>query len=172
MKSRIIACLSALFLLLVPGPAYAATGSVDDPAGDVDLGGDISSFTVHNNARALKFVVAFANDSGAEPTHYLITMKWGATAKKRCSFDLDTGAVPDCHNDSPTGAPPSSCGSFTLADDGSKMVAKLPRSCIKKAADTMKFKVVATYEGPCIGCGGAPMVRKDATAWTPMIKRG
>ena len=172
MKIRVIACLCALFLLLMSAPAQAATGSVDDPTGDVDLGGDISSFTVHNGARALKFVVAFANNSGAEPTHYVISMKWGSTAKKKCFFDLDTGAVPDCHNDDPTGAPPMSCGSYTLADDGSQMVAKLPRTCIKKAADTMKFKVVANYEGPCIGCGGAPMVRKDATSWTAMIKRG
>ena len=167
-------------LLLTPTAADADTGTISDPAGDVVVesgeseGVDVADVTIKNGAKTITVSLAFHNVTEEDQTgdgfypamDTTVIMKWGTGSKKQCTFaDTVVGPEGQCHGDPP---PMTACGSIT---DGAVQVIKIPRKCVGKAADTLRFKTVTVHEAVCANCDENPKTT-DTTAWSGRIRRG
>jgi hypothetical protein len=152
--------LSCLTLLLTAAPAaQAATGRVTDPHGDLP---DIWRLDYSNAQHKVVMTMTFASLADAENESFYI--RWG-TAKRYQVFYSHSAHITELRffRDAFTFRSVA-CGGLQLTDnaDANTTEAVVPRSCLAKAPDRLRFKGVTTQ--------GTSLI--DRTRVSPLTARG
>jgi len=149
----IVVVLVALTWLIAPA-AGAATGSISDP--DTGLP-DIRRLSYDNATGKVVMTMKYANLDDAQAQSFYIS--WGTKAKYQVFVSPSAGKEELRFNGTRT-----ACGGLQVAALPAKESTRVvvPRSCIPKAANKLKFKGIATQ-----GNFG-----KDETALSPWVARG
>lgn len=155
-----IAVLCAAGFAIAPaGEALAATGHVTDPKGDLP---DIRRLDYDNAQRKVVMTLTFANVGDAQNRSFYL--QWGKP-KKYQVFDSPSAGITELRFF-------TDASSFRAVDcDGLRVVEKpaantvkatVPRACLPKAPDRLKFKGVATLG----------LMSSDQTALSGWVARG
>ena len=152
MNRSIPAAVAALALFL-PASAHAASGSVSDPAGDYP---DILKLTYANKSAKVVMTMKYA---GARPQNESFYIKYGEPKNYQVFVSGGIGMEELRFNSKKV-----PCGGLAVSHDASLLKTKVvvPRSCLSKAPNKLKFQGIAT-EG---------LSSSDKTALSPWVKRG
>jgi hypothetical protein len=145
--------LFALTLLIAPA-ASAATGSVSDPAGDFP---DIRKLSYNNATGKVVMTMRYASLDDAQNQSFYI--RWGTSANYQVFVSPSAGLEELRFNSKKRAC--SGLQVTALPDTQSTRVV-VPRSCIPRAPNKLKFKGIATQ--------GLSLV--DETALSPWVGRG
>jgi hypothetical protein len=152
--------LCAPVVVLLPAPhASAASGHITDPSGDLP---DIRRLTYDNAPRKVDMTVKFASVADAQNRSFY--MQWGKP-KKYQVFDSPSAGITELRFYTAAGTFRSvSCDGLRVAEntDVNTVRAVVPRSCISKAPDRLRFKAIATLG----------LSFSDETSVSPWVKRG
>jgi hypothetical protein len=128
-------------LLAGGGVATAATGSLTDAKGDYP---DIVKLSYGNGASKVTMTMTYA---GARPQNESFYLKWGSAGKRYQVFNSPSAGIRELRY---YGAPNAAgkradCGGLkvTKPSANSTKVA-IPRGCLTKAADKLRFQGIAT----------------------------
>jgi hypothetical protein len=160
LRSIFAVTLSCLTLLLTAAPAaQAATGRVTDPHGDFP---DIWRLDYSNAQHKVVMTMKFASLADAQNESFYI--QWG-TAKKYQVFYSPSADITELRffRDADTFRSVA-CGGLQVTDnaDANTTKAVVPRSCLSKAPDRLRFKGIAT-QGSTLS---------DETRVSPFTARG
>ena len=162
MLSRRIAaavCAPALLLLSVPPPAMAASGHITDPSGELP---DILRLNYSNAQGKVVMTLKFA--SVEEAQNRSVWIQWGEPQKYQV-FDSPSAAISELrfHRANGTFAKVACAGLQVTEDAGTDTVkAVVPRSCLPKAPNRVRFKGIATQG----------LSLSDQTRLSPLVNRG
>jgi hypothetical protein len=128
---------TALALLIAgSATAYAASGSLSDPKGDFP---DIVKLAYNNGDGKVVMTMTYSGSRAQNESFY---MRWGSSASKNYQvFRSSLGGSSELRlNDKKV-----SCGKLSVKQP-TKLSTKVtvPRSCLKKAPDKLRFQGVAT----------------------------
>jgi hypothetical protein len=158
-RAAAVICAAVLAVTLTGPPAHAASGSVTDPKGDFP---DIVKLAYANRASSVRMTMTYADAAEAQNESFYLL--WGR--KRYQVFESRSAGLRELrYYRSGTAAPKAvSCDGLKVvhqdARDATKVV--IPRACIPKAADTLKFQGIAT--------AGLSLV--DETRKSPRTRRG
>ena len=128
-------------LLAAGGVANAATGSLTDPTGDFP---DIVKLSYTNGPSKVTMKMTYAGTRAQNESFYL---KWGTAGKRYQVFNSPSASIRELRYYGGTNASArrTACGGMTVtypSANTTKVV--IPRSCLKKAADKLRFQGIAT----------------------------
>jgi hypothetical protein len=128
-------------LLAGGGVAHAASGSLTDPTGDFP---DIVKLSYTNGSSKVTMKITYASARAQNESFYL---KWGTAGKRYQVFNSPSAGIQELRYYGGTNASPKKTGcsglSVTQPSATSTKVA-IPRSCLRKAADKLRFQGIAT----------------------------
>ncbi len=157
---RIAVAASAPTLLLLSMPhALAATGHITDPSGDVP---DITRLNYDNAQRKVVMTLKFADVALAQNRSFYI--QWGKPQKYQV-FDSPSAAISELRFVRADGTfAKVACDGLKVTEDAGTNTVKavVPRSCLPKAPNQVRFKGIATMG----------LTDKDETKVSPLMKRG
>jgi hypothetical protein len=128
-------------LLAGGGVATAATGSLTDPEGDFP---DIVKLSYNNGSSKVTMKLTYA---GAHPMNESFYLKWGTTGKRYQVFNSPSAGISELRYYGGTNAPVKQidCSGLSVTqptEHSTKVV--IPRRCLTKAADKLRFQGIAT----------------------------
>jgi len=157
-RIAVAACAPALLLLPVP-PAMAASGHITDPSGELP---DILRLNYSNAQGKVVMTLKFASVEDAQNRGFWI--QWGEPQKYQV-FDSPSAAISELrfHRANGTFAKVA-CTGLNVTEDATTNTVKavVPRSCLPKAPNQVRFKGIATMG----------LTEKDETKVSPLMKRG
>jgi hypothetical protein len=128
-------------LLAGGGVAGAATGSLTDPTGDFP---DIVKLAYSNGSSKVKMTLTYADNRAQNESFYL---KWGTAGKRYQVFVSPSAGISELRyyggTDAQFKAIPCS-GLSVTQPSATSTKAVIPRTCLKKAADKLRFQGIAT----------------------------
>jgi hypothetical protein len=146
-------------LLLFAPPAMAASGQLTDPSGDFP---DITRLNYSNAQGKVVMTLKFASVADAQNRSFWI--QWGQPQKYQV-FDSPSAAISELrfHRANGTFAKVA-CQGLKVPEDLATNTVKavVPRSCLPKAPDRLRFKGIAT-QGISLS---------DETKLSPLVNRG
>lgn len=146
-------------LVMTGSTVHADKGSLNDPAGDLP---DIRKLAYNNADKKVTLSMTFADLADAQNQSYYI--QWGKP-KKYQVFHSPSAAITELrfYTDA-TSWTKVGCKKLSVVDRPAKdtTTVDIPRACIKKAPDTLRFKGIATM--------GLNLL--DETKQSPKVKRG
>ena len=157
-RIAIAVCAPALLLLSAP-QAVAASGQITDPGGDLP---DITRLNYSNAQGKVVMTLKFASVADAQNRSFYI--QWGQPQKYQV-FDSPSAAISELrfHRANGTFAKVACAGLQVTEDAGTNTVrAVVPRSCLPKAPDRVRFKGIATQG----------LSLSDQTKVSPLVNRG
>ena len=128
-------------LLAGGGVANAATGSLTDPKGDFP---DIVKLSYSNGSSKVKMTMTYA---GARPQNESFYLKWGTAGKRYQVFISPSASISELRYYGATNAPVKAiaCSGLRVTQPSATSTKTvIPRSCLKKAADKLRFQGIAT----------------------------
>lgn len=133
---RLIACL-ALVLVLPTPTALADSGSLADPSGDFP---DIVKLAFNNRQGSVVMAMTYA---GSRPQNESFYLRWGRNASKSYQVFVSSTAGLEVLR---LNGEPVSCGRLDVTHDGDTLVSRVtvPRSCLPRAPDRLRFRGIAT----------------------------
>ncbi len=158
-RSAAVLSAAVLALTLTGTPAQAASGSLTDPGGDLP---DIVKLAYANRASSVRMTMTYAD--AAEAQNESFYLRWGR--KSYQVFESRSAGLRELryYRNGSAAARTVDCAGLKVVHrdkaDATKVV--IPRSCIPKAADTLKFQGIAT--------AGLSLV--DETRRSPRTRRG
>jgi hypothetical protein len=160
-RVRVAAVLSAavVAVTLASSPAHAASGRLTDPRGDLP---DIVKLAYANRASSVRMTMTYADVRDAQNESFYLS--WGR--KSYQVFESRSAGLRELRFYRSRSATPRTvdCAGLKVVHrdgvDATKVV--IPRSCIPKAADTLRFQGIAT--------AGVSLV--DETQKSPRTRRG
>ena len=128
-------------LLAGGGVAHAASGSLTDPQGDFP---DIVKLSYTNGPSKVTMKLTYAS---AHPQNESFYLKWGTAGKRSQVFNSPSASIQELRYYSATtaSAKKTACSGLKVTEPSAistKVV--IPRSCLKKAADKLRFQGIAT----------------------------
>jgi hypothetical protein len=128
-------------LLAGGGVANAATGSLTDPEGDFP---DIVNLSYDNGSSKVTMTMTYA---GARPQNESFYMEWGRTGQRYQVFNSPSASIRELryYGGTKAAAKRTTCSGLRVTQPSAtstKVV--IPRSCLTKAADSLRFQGVAT----------------------------
>ena len=146
-------------LLAGGGVAGAATGSLADPEGDFP---DIVKLSYRNSSSKVTMTMTYAGARAQNESFYL---KWGTTGKRYQVFNSPAAGLRELryYRAANASAKRIECGGLRVTQPSAlstKVV--IPRSCLTKAADKLRFQGIAT-EG---------LMSSDETKVSKAVARG
>ena len=151
-------CAPALLLLSAP-PAMAASGQLTDPSGDLP---DITRLNYSNAQGKVVMKLKFASVADAQNRSFWI--QWGQPEKYQV-FDSPSAAISELRFRAANGTIAKvACDGLKVTEDAGTNTVKavVPRSCLPKAHDRVRFKGIATL--------GRDLL--DETKLSPFVDRG
>jgi hypothetical protein len=152
--------LCAPAVVLLPAPyAIAASGHITDPAGDLP---DIRRLSYDNAQRKVEMTLKFGSVAEAQNRSFYI--QWGKP-KKYQVFDSPSAGITQLRFFTDADSFRSvSCDGLRVVEntDANTVRAVVPRTCIAKAPDRLRFKGIATMG----------LSLSDQTSVSPWAKRG
>src|SRR3954470_11380546 len=149
---------AALVVAACAGTAYAGSGSTTDPAGDYP---DITKFTYSNAKSKVAMTLTVADGPAQNQSFYL---RW-SKGRSYQVFSSPSANILALRYYASAGADMKTvaCKGLSFKQvSASLSKASVPRSCLKKAPDALRFQAIAT-EGTSL---------KDETKVSKAIKRG
>lgn len=141
-------------LIAATGTAYAASGSLSDPKGDFP---DIVKLAFTNGDRSVVMTMTYSGMRAQNESFY---MRWGSNASKSYQVFISPSAG---KKELRLNSKKVSCGKLVVKQPTKLSTkVKVPRSCLKKAPDKLRFQGIAT-EG---------LYSKDETKISKAIARG
>jgi hypothetical protein len=156
---RTTAGLAVAALLAGGGVASAATGSLTDPEGDFP---DIVKLSYGNGSSKVTMTMTYA---GARPQNESFYVKWGKTGKRYQVFNSPSAGIRELRYYRGTNASPKriDCSGLRVTQPSAKSTkVVIPRRCLTKAADRLRFQGIAT-EG---------LMSSDETKVSKAVARG
>ena len=154
MSRPIAAAVAALALALaLPAAAFAASGSISDPSGDYP---DILKLAYANKSGKVVMTMTYG---GARPQNESFYIKYGEPKNYQVFVSSGIGTKELRFNSRKV-----PCSGLSVSHDAALLQTKVvvPRSCLSKAPNKLRFQGVAT-EG---------LYSSDKTALSPWVKRG
>jgi len=156
---RKTACIAVAALFAGGGAANAATGSLTDPEGDFP---DIVKLSYGNGSGKVTMKMSYAD---ARPQNESFYLKWGTAGKRYQVFNSPSAGIRELryYSSANASAKRIDCGGLKVTEPSAlttKVV--IPRSCLKKAADKLRFQGIAT-EG---------LMSSDETKVSKAVARG
>ena len=138
---RTTAGLVVAALLAGGGVANAATGSLTDPKGDYP---DIVELSYDNGSSKVTMTMTYA---GAHPQNVSFYMNWGKAGKRYQVFDSPSARIRELryYGGTHAAAKRTTCSGLRVtrpSATSTKVV--IPRRCLTKAADRLRFQGIAT----------------------------
>jgi hypothetical protein len=128
-------------LLAGSGVANAATGSLTDPKGDFP---DIVKLSYSNGSSKVTMTMAYAD---AHPQNESFYLKWGTSGKRYQVFNSPSAGIRELRYYRATNAAPKhiACSGLRVSRPSAKSTkVVIPRGCLTKAADRLRFQGIAT----------------------------
>jgi hypothetical protein len=128
-------------LLAGGGVASAATGSLTDPKGDFP---DIVKLSYSNGASKVTMAMTYA---GARPQNESFYLKWGTSGARYQVFSSPSASMRELRYYRAANASPKriACGGLRVTQPSAKSTkVVIPRGCLTKAADKLRFQGIAT----------------------------
>ncbi len=128
-------------LLTGGGVASADTGSLTDAKGDFP---DIVKLSYNNGASKVKMTMTYAGARAQNESFYL---KWGKAGKRYQVFISPSAGISELRYYGGTNAPVKTidCSGLRVTQPSATSTKTvIPRSCLKKAADKLRFQGIAT----------------------------
>ena len=128
-------------LLAGGGVANAATGSLTDPKGDFP---DIVKLSYSNGSSKVKMTMTYAD---ARPQNESFYLTWGTAGKRYQVFISPSAGISQLRYHGGTNTPfkAVACSGLSVTQPSATSTkAVIPRSCLKKAADKLRFQGIAT----------------------------
>jgi hypothetical protein len=123
------------------GVASAATGSLTDPKGDFP---DIVKLSYRNGSSKVTMTMAYA---GARPQNESFYLIWGSAGKRYQVFESASSGLREVRYYRAKNASSKhvACPGLKVTHPSARSTkVVVPRSCVKKAADKLRFQGVAT----------------------------
>jgi len=120
---------------------HAATGSLTDPKGDFP---DIVKLSYGNGSSKVTMKMTYA---GARPQNESFYLKWGTTGKRYQVFDSPSAGIRELRYYRAKNASPKriDCRGLRVTQpSASSTKVVIPRGCLTKAADKLRFQGIAT----------------------------
>ncbi len=152
---------TAALCLMGASPALADSGSVIDAKGDYP---DIVKLAYRNGASSVAMTMTYASSADAQNESFYL--HWGTAGKRYQVFESRSAGIRELrfYSGSNAAARPVTCAGLRVvhrdAYEATKVV--IPRSCITKAANALRFQGVAT----------AGLSSSDETKKSPRTARG
>jgi hypothetical protein len=146
-------------LVMGTSAAYAASGSLTDPKGDYP---DIVKLAYSNAKTKVTMTMTFAGGHGQNESFYL---RWGAKGASYQVFSSPSAGLKELRYAASKAAVGKrvTCKALVVKQLSSTVTTvSIPRSCIVKAPDALRFQGIAT-EGLSL---------HDDTKLSPAVKRG
>lgn len=156
---RKTAGLAVAALLAGGGVASAATGSLTDPKGDFP---DIVKLSYRNDSSKVTMTMTYAGARAQSESFYLM---WGRTGKRYQVFNSPSAGIRELRYYRAKKASPKhvGCSRLRVTQPSAKTTkVVIPRSCLAKAADKLRFQGIAT-EG---------LMSSDETKLSKAVARG
>jgi hypothetical protein len=156
---RKTAGLAVAALLAGGGVATASTGSLTDPKGDFP---DIVKLSYGNGSSKVTMTMTYA---GARPQNESFYLKWGTTGKRYQVFNSPSAGIRELRYYRGENASPKhiDCSGLRVTQPSAKSTkVAIPRRCLTKAADKLRFQGIAT-EG---------LMSSDETKLSRSVARG
>jgi hypothetical protein len=128
-------------LLAGGGVANAATGSLADPKGDFP---DIVKLSYSNGSSKVKMTMTYLD---ARPQNESFYLKWGTAGKRYQVFNSPSAGISQLRYYGGTNAQfkAIACSGLSVTEpSGTSTKVVIPRSCLPKAADKLRFQGIAT----------------------------
>jgi hypothetical protein len=128
-------------LLAGGGVANAATGSLTDPKGDFP---DIVKLSYDNGSSKVTMTMTYA---GARPQNESFYLEWGNTGKRYQVFNSPSASIRELRYYGGTNAASkrTTCSGLRLTQPSATSTKVIiPRTCLTKATDSLRFQGVAT----------------------------
>jgi hypothetical protein len=128
-------------LLAGGGVANAATGSLTDPKGDYP---DIVKLSYSNGSSKVTMTMTYA---GAHPQNESFYMEWGKTGKRYQVFNSPSASIRELryYGGTNAAAKRTTCSGLRLTQPSATSTKVIiPRRCLTKAADKLRFQGIAT----------------------------
>jgi hypothetical protein len=151
--------LAVAALLAGGGVATAATGSLTDPKGDFP---DIVKLSYSNGSSKVTMAMTY---EGARPQNESFYVKWGTSGKRYQVFNSPSASIRELRYYRATSASPKriACSGLRVTQPSTKSTKiVVPRGCLTKAADKLRFQGIAT-EG---------LFSSDQTKISKVVARG
>ena len=133
--------LAVAVLLAGGGIATAATGSLTDPEGDFP---DIVKLSYGNGPSKVTMKLTYA---GARPQNESFYLKWGTAGKRYQVFNSPSASISELRYYRGANAPVKQidCSGLRVTQPtGASTKVVIPRRCLTKAADKLRFQGIAT----------------------------
>ena len=156
---RKTAGVAVLMLLAGGGVATAATGSLTDPKGDFP---DIVKLSYSNGSSKVTMTMTYADFRPQNESFYL---KWGTSGKRYQVFNSPSAGIRELryYRAKNTAAKRIGCSGLRVTQPSAKSTkVVVPRGCLTKAADKLRFQGIAT-EG---------LMASDETKVSQAVARG
>lgn len=147
-------------LALAAPPAVAETGHIADPAGDFP---DIRRLDYNNAQAKVTLTLTFDDSSAAQNQSFYL--QWGQPKRYQVFFSPGVDITELRFYRSATAVPRTvACPGLRVTEDAGDETTKavIPRTCIDKAPDTLRFKANSN----------AGVGLEDITKLSPKVKRG
>jgi hypothetical protein len=128
-------------LLAGGGVANAATGSVTDPKGDYP---DIVKLSYNNGSSKVTMTMTYV---GAHPQNESFYMEWGKAGKRYQVFNSPSAGIRELryYGGTNAAAKRTTCSGLRLTQPSATSTKVIiPRRCLPKAADKLRFQGIAT----------------------------
>lgn len=128
-------------LLAGGGVANAATGSLTDPKGDFP---DIVKLSYDNGSSQVTMTMTYA---GARPQNESFYMAWGKSGQRYQVFNSPSANIRELryHRGTNAAAKRTTCSGLRVTQPSATSTKVIiPRRCLTKAADTLRFQGIAT----------------------------
>lgn len=159
-RSVLPVLLAAAGLVVCAAPAQAASGSLTDPRGDTP---DIVKLAYNNAATRVQMTMTYADIRFVDNESFYLA--WGTAGARYQVFSSRTNGVALRYYPRTNAAQQTvPCPGLTVVQhaDLQRTTITLPRTCIRKAPDRLRFQGVAT----------AGLSESDQTRYSPVVARG
>ncbi|MDQ1618550.1 MAG: hypothetical protein QOE19_1119 [Actinomycetota bacterium] len=159
LRSSCALVVAVTFMLLSGPAAHAAAGTITDPRGDGDP--DIVKVTYSNARSQIKMSMTYADISLAQNESFYL--RWG-TGKSYQVFNSNGLRELRYYSSKNAATKRVACAGLKVARQTAKdtTAVTIPRSCLKKAPDKVRFQGIATMG----------LSSKDETKTSKLIARG
>lgn len=142
-------------------PAFADSGSINDAKGDYP---DIVKLAYRNGDSSVRMTMTYTNLADAQNESFYL--HWGTAGKRYQVFESASAGIRELrfYSGSTAAGRPVTCDGLRVVHRGAyeRTTVVIPRSCIPKAANTLRFQGVAT----------AGLTSSDETKKSPRTARG
>lgn len=141
MLRRTAACLIAATVLAPTAVAYGVSGQLADPKGDFP---DIVKLTYDNAKAKVVMTMTYNGDRGQNESFYL---RWGSKGQSYQVFSSPSAGLNELRYAAGGSAPGKkvACPGLRIMRSGSATTtAAIPRTCLGKAPDAVRFQGIAT----------------------------